>query len=165
MSILSRTLASLVVATCLMACERSPSVDVTNTRDSVLPATESAKDFGNFVVYFNALGTDQLTPEVASEYGIIRSRSRALLNVSIHRKLEGGLTEAVPGAIKASATNLNGQFKNMTLREIREEAAIYYVGELGITNGEVLIYTVEATPAGAPAPLVVRFQKQFFFDE
>jgi hypothetical protein len=159
-----RALACLILATGLLACERSPSVDVTNTRDDVLPATESSKDFGDLVVYFNALGTDKLSPEVASEYGIVRSKSRALLNVSIHRRLDGGGTEAVGGVVKASATNLNGQLKNMTLREIREDAAIYYVGELAVTDGEVLIYTVEATPEGASSPLTVRFQKQFFVD-
>ena len=61
-------------------------VDATNTQEGVLPATEGSKDFGDYVVYFNAMNTDQLTPEIAREYEIVRSKSRAMLNVSIHRK-------------------------------------------------------------------------------
>ncbi len=156
------TLACLMVAVGLAACQPANQTDVTNTQDDVLPATESSKDFGEYVVYFNALSTDQLTPDIAREYGIVRSKSRAMLNVSIHRKLPSGLTEAVTGTVSASATNLNAQLETMTLREIREDTAVYYIGELGVTDGEVLIYTINATPTGNPGTFTVRFKKQFF---
>jgi hypothetical protein len=149
----------------LSACEPAGNVDVTNTQEGVLPATESSKDFGEYVVYFNAINTDQLTPDIAREYGIVRSKSRAMLNVSIHRKMPGGQTEAVTGAVSASAINLTGQLKTMTLREVREEAAIYYIGELAVTDGEVLIYTVDVTPSNDPSRFTVRFKKQFFVEE
>jgi hypothetical protein len=160
-----RTLACLIVATGLAACAPATDVDVTNTQEGVLPATETSKDFGEYVLYFNALNTDQLSPEIAREYGIVRSKSRALLNVSIHRKLPEGRTEAVTGAVSASAINLNGQLKTMTLREIREEAAIYYIGELAVSDGEVLIYTIDATPSNDPSRFTVRFKKQFFVEQ
>lgn len=160
-----RTLACLIVAAGLAACAPATDVDVTNTQEGVLPATESSKDFGEYVLYFNALNTDQLSPDIAREYGIVRSKSRALLNVSIHRKLPNGQTEAVTGAVSASAINLTGQSKTMTLREIREEAAIYYIGELAVTDGEVLIYTIDATPSNDPSRFTVRFKKQFFVEQ
>lgn len=148
----------------LAACQQGNGVDPTNTQDGVLPATESSRDFGDYVVYFNAMRTDQLDPDIAREYGIVRSPTRAMLTVSIHRKQEGGGTEAVTGAVTASAVNLNGQLRNMTLREVREEQAIYYIGELAITDGEALIYTIDATPSNEPSRFTVRFQKQFFTD-
>jgi hypothetical protein len=161
-----RMLACLFLATGIAACEPTGIVDATSTQDGVLPATESSKDFGEYVLYFNALLTDQLSPDIAGEYGIVRSKSRALLNVSIRRKLENGQSEAVTGAVLASAINLNGQLKTMTLREIREDVAIYYIGELAVTDGEVLIYTIEATPSNDPSRgFTVRFKKQFFVDE
>jgi hypothetical protein len=160
-----RTLACLIVATGLAACSPATGVDITNTQEGVLPATESSKDFGDYVLYFNALNTDMLSPEIAREYGIVRSKSRALLNVSIHRKQDGGPTQAVTGAVSASAINLNGQLKTMTLREIREDTAIYYIGELAITDGEVLIYTIDATPSNDPSRFTVRFKKQFFVEQ
>jgi hypothetical protein len=160
-----RTLACLIVATGLAACTPATDVDVTNTQEGVLPATETSKDFGEYVLYFNALNTDQLSPDIAREYGIVRSKSRALLNVSIHRKLTDGRTEAVTGAVSASAINLNGQLKTMTLREIREEAAIYYIGELAVSDGEVLIYTIDTTPSNDPSRFTVRFKKQFFVEQ
>lgn len=157
-----RTLASLVAATWLAGCEPAATVDATNIQADVLPATESHVDFGDYVVYFNAVTTDQLAQDIASQYGIVRSKDRVLLNVAVHRKSGGGSTEAVAGTVTASATNLNGQLRNMTLREIREEKAIYYVGELGVSDGEVLIYTVDALPIGSNRSLNLRFKKQFF---
>ncbi len=159
-------LACLVLAAGIAACEPTGNVDVTSTQEGVLPATESTKDFGEYVLYFNALNTDQLSSDIAREYGIVRAKSRALLNVSVHRKLANGQTEAVTGSVSASAINLNGQLKTMTLREIREDTAIYYIGELGITDGEVLIYTIDATPTIDPSRgFTVRFKKQFFVED
>ena len=159
------TLACLIVAMGLAACDPTTNVDLADTQEGVLPATESSKDFGEYVLYFNAINTDQLTPDIAREYGIVRSKSRAMLNVSIHRKHPNGQTEAVTGAVSASAINLTGQLRTMTLREVREEAAIYYIGELAVTDGEVLIYTVDATPSNDPSRFTVRFKKQFFVEE
>jgi hypothetical protein len=160
-----RMLACLVLVAGIAACEPAANVDATSTQEGVLSATETSKDFGDYVLYFNALNTDQLSPDIAREYGIVRSKSRALLNVSIHRKGENGQTEAVTGTVSASAINLNGQLKTMTLREIREESAIYYIGELAITDGEVLIYTIDATPVNELSRFAVRFKKQFFVGE
>jgi hypothetical protein len=149
----------------LTGCEPRSDVNVNATQEGVLPATEGARDFGDYVVYFNALNTDSLTPEVAREYGIVRSKSRAMLNVSIHKKQENGQTVAVTGAVAASAINLTGQLKPMTLREIHEGEAIYYIGELAVTDAEVLIYTIDVTPSNESSRFTVRFKKQFFVDE
>jgi hypothetical protein len=165
MGVRVRSMGWLIAAASLAGCGPAAEVDVTNTIEGVLPATEGSKDFGEYVVYFNALNTDQLTPEIAREYEIVRSKSRAMLSVSIHRKGENGQTTAVTGAVAASGVNLTGQLKTMTLREIREAEAIYYIGELAITDGEVLIYTIDVTPSNDPSRFTVRFKKQFFVED
>lgn len=162
---IGRKLSLLGASLVLYACGPAPEVDPTNTIEGVLPATENSRDFGDYVVYFNALPTEQLTPEIARQYEIVRSKSRALLNVSIHKKEPDGSSTAVTGAVSASAINLNGQLKPMTLREIREEQAVYYIGELAITDAEILIYTIDVTPSNEPSRFTVRFKKQFFVDE
>jgi len=149
----------------LTACEQPAQTASAQEQDVVvLPGTESVKDFGDYVVHFNAIGTDQLTAEVARQYGIVRSRSRAMLNVSILRKAEGTMGKAVTGSVSASAINLTGQLKNITLREIKEGDAVYYIGETGISDGETLIFTVDATPINEASRFTLRFKKQFFVD-
>ena len=162
---LGRQWLPVAASAALLGCGPAPEVDVTNTVEGVLPATESSRDFGDYVVYFNALPTEQLTPDIARQYEIVRSKSRALLNVRIHRKRPDGSTEAVTGAVSASAINLNGQLKPMTLREVREEQAIYYIGELAVTDAEILVYTIDVMPINEPSRFTVRFKKQFFVDD
>jgi len=153
-------------AACLFlaaACEQ-PAQPAAAAPEPALRSTESFRDFGDYVVHFNAISTDQLTPDIARQYGIVRSNNRAMLNVSILRKEPGTTGVPVSGSVSASAVNLTGQHKSMTLREIREEAAVYYIGELSVANEETLIFTIDATPINESSRFSVRYMKQFYVD-
>ena len=135
--------------------------------DSAPPAAKAdatSKDFGDYVVHFNALTTDQLTPEVAKQYGIVRSKNRAMLNVSIIRKVEGTTGQSVPGKVTATARNLTGQLKNLELREVKSGGAVYYIGDVPVANGETLYFTVEVTPASETESYSLQFSQQFYGD-
>lgn len=154
----------------LSACEQQTRTAQAQERDpAVQRSTENSRDFGDYVIHFNALGTDQLTPQIAQQYGIVRSRNRALLNVSILKKAEGSMGIPVTGSVSASAINLAGQLKNITLREIKEGGdeggAVYYIGETTISDGETLIFTVDATPINEASRFTVRFMQQFFVND
>ncbi len=123
---------------------------------------ENAQDFGDYVVHYNALTTDMIPPEVARQYGIKRSKSRAMLNIVVLKKIMGTGTEPMTARVTASATNLTGQKKRIDLRLIREAHAIYYIGEFGISNQETLDFDIEVTPEGSKQPLHVRFRHEFF---
>lgn len=148
----------------LAACQQATDTGSSPSAPAALPATETSKDFGEYVVHVNALPTDELTAEIAKAYGIVRSKNRAMLNVSVIKKAEGTLGTPVSGEINASATNLTGQLKNLTLREITEGDAIYFIGEVPVANGETLIFNIEGSPAGGLDPFTLRFQKQFYTD-
>lgn len=128
------------------------------------PAGATFRDFGEHVLYFNALRTSDLTPEVAKAYDIVRSPNRVMLNVSISRKETGTPGVAVAGAVTAEAVNLNAQFKNLSLREIREGEAVYYIGDVSISSDETLVFTVNAIPEGTTRPLAVKFTREFSGD-
>ena len=112
-------------------------------------------------MHFNAITTDFLKPEVAQQYNIVRSKSRAMLNVAIRRDQEGASGVAVPGNVVVQVSNLTGQLKSLVLRQITEGESIYYIGDLSVANGEVLIFDISVTPSGETAPLNVRYQQQF----
>ena len=138
----------------------------TSTGDDaeILSGTESSQVFGDYELHFNAMGTNQLTPEIAREYGIVRNPNRVMLTLSILDKSTSGIGSAVSGSVAASAVNLTGQLKNIPVREIDEGDAIYYIGETTVADAETLVFTVAVTPSDEPDPLTVRFQKQFFVD-
>jgi hypothetical protein len=133
--------------------------------DAILPATESYKVFGDYVVHFNAIPTVDLNSEIAAENDIVRSPNRIMLLVNVRQGSADGLDVAVPASVTATANNLTGQLRNLNTQEIREATTLYYVSETQVQNGETLIFTVEAIPEGTTEPLVVKFRKQFFVSE
>lgn len=164
MYVTARILVTLLAASLLLACGKPGSQPATLASTQPMePADASSRDFGDYVLHFNAIPTDTLTPEIASSYSITRSANRVLLNISILKKTEGGSDMPVAGKVNASAVNLNGQAKNLSLREIREGEAIYYVGDVAISGEEALVFSIDAQPSDASgAPLSVRFQRQFY---
>lgn len=120
------------------------------------------KDFGKYVLHYNAISTDQIAPTIAKSYGITRSPNRAMINISILRKNEGATGTAVNAAVTAKVVNLTGQLKSVEMRPITEGEAIYYIGEMNVANAETLIFDITAIPEGETGPLTVRYKKQFF---
>ena len=147
----------------LAACGEAPGPTVVNSDDRVLTATESFRDVGDFTIHFNAMPTAQLTAEVASTYGIVRSQNRAMLTVNIRKNGASGTT-AARGTVTATATNLSGQLRNLTMREVTESDAVYYIGETMISNAETLVFTIQVTPEGSDQTQTIRYMKQFFVD-
>lgn len=128
------------------------------------PAGATSADIGEFVVHFSAQSTDQLPPEVARAYNIVRSKNRAMLNVSILRKSDN---MPVTGEVTVKTVNLTGQLKSVTMREIEEPGdvvAIYYIGETPVANRETLVFDITVKPEGAETSSDVRFKRQFYTD-
>ncbi len=153
-----------LVVSGLTACGPSPTETGGGANQQAAPFDERSKTFGDYELFFNALATDQLTPEIARAYNITRSKARAMLNVTIRKKMADGTTVPVTGDITVKATNLTGQLKSLTLRQVTEADAIYYIGDLPVANREVLVFDISATPNGESTPLNVRFQQQFYTD-
>lgn len=131
------------------------------TVPSAEPAGESMKDVGDYIIHFSAQSTDELSPEIARAYNIVRSKNRAMLTVSVVRKSDNG---SVASDVTVKTVNLTGQLKNVTMRRIDEQDAIYYVGETPVANRETLIFDITVKPTGAAGPSEVRFKRQFYTD-
>jgi hypothetical protein len=155
---------TLTAALVLTACSDEPSIQTVSSGPAAEPPNTSMKDFGDYVLHFNAISTDALQPEVARAYNITRSKNRAMLNVSIIRKVEGTIGQSVAGSVSATANNLTGQLKNLTLRQVEEGKAIYYIGDVAVANGETLVFNIDATPINETSQFSVRFSRQFYAD-
>lgn len=155
---ITRTLISLSFLVMIAACGGpGDSADVPTAE----PAGASSVDIGEYVVHFSALSTDQLPPEIARAYDILRSKNRAMLNVSVIRKSDNA---SVTATVKVKTVNLTGQLKNVTMRRINEQDAIYYIGETAVANRETLVFDISVTPEGGGKASEVRFKRQFYTD-
>lgn len=132
---------------------------------TMLPAAlfgEQSATFGEYTVHYSAFTTDVLQPEVAKAYKIQRSTKRALLNVSILKKLMGTTGQPVRAQVKVSATNIHGQAQNIEMRELNDQGAIYYIGEFPVSNEETLKFNLDILPEGESSPLTAQFDQEFF---
>ena len=158
---ITRTIFSLSLLALLSACGGAG--DSANVPEAQ-PAGATSADIGAHVVHFSAQSTDQLPPEVARNYDILRSKNRAMLNVSVIRKSDN---MPVTAEVTVKTVNLTGQLKNVTMRKIEEPGdvvAIYYIGETSVANRETLIFDIRVRPDEADKATDVRFKRQFYTD-
>ena len=156
-------LAVLSAAMGLSSCERvDEGVGFISEERISLAEYENYKDFGGYLLHVNALGTNQLPPEVAQSAGIVRSDNRGMLNVVILKKLEAREDQPWAGAVEVAAANLAGQFRSIDMRKVTEQDAIYYIGEFAVSNQETLVFDIDVVPENETRRLAVRFTKQFY---
>jgi hypothetical protein len=140
----------------------------TETVSGAPPAREVSQnksyDDGSHVIYFNAINSDFINAEIAKKNNIIRSKNRALINVSIHKKNSDDSKTSVSAQLNDTVSNLTGQLKSVDWRKISEGDAIYYIGLVGIANGETLIFDMKIIPDGQDEVIPVKFQQRFFTD-
>ncbi len=151
-----KTISTLSCLFLLVACG-GPATDA--TVPAAQPAGATSVDIGEHVVHFSAQSTDQLPPEVARAYNLVRSKNRAMLTVSV---IEEATNNAATAEVTVKTVNLTGQLKNVNMRTITEGEAIYYIGETPIANRETLIFDISITPEGIDTATDVRFKRQFF---
>jgi hypothetical protein len=128
------------------------------------PAAASDVDIGDHIVHFSAQSTDQLPPAIARQYKIVRSKNRAMLNVSVLRESDN---IPVLADVTVKVKNLTGQLKNVTMRKIEEPGeivAIYYIGDTTVANREVLVFEINIKPDGEDTFSEVKFIRQFYSD-
>jgi hypothetical protein len=125
---------------------------------------ENSTTAGGFTIHYNAFPTATLTPEVAKAYGIQRSKVRGMLNVSVIEEKEGTTGTSVTADVNVKTVVLTGQSTPLSMREIKEQDAVYYVGEFTVRNEQKVNFVIEVTPSGSTETIVVNMEQQFFTD-
>lgn len=123
---------------------------------------ENSKDVGDYTIHYNAFNSDILSPQIARQYHIQRSKNRGILNVTVLKKVMGTSSQPVSARVRTTATNLTGQLKMLPMRQIRERNAIYYIAQFRVADEETLNFRIEVQPLGQPQSYVVEFQNKFY---
>lgn len=160
---ISRLAFLLIPLILLGACDQQSASSQSDASRTAYAANVHDMEIGNYIIHINALTTDQLPTEVARGYKISRSKNRAMVNISVREKQADG-EMPITASIKVIAKNLSSQLKNVTLREIKESdpVAVYYIGELPVSNEETITFELDVTPEGATETLLLSYSQQFF---
>jgi len=121
---------------------------------------EQKKTLGNWDVHYIAFGTTFLTPEIARANGIVRSKSNALINISV---LDKTSQEAQSVEITGSARNLLGNNKKLAFKEVKEGDAIYYLAVLSHDDKETYRFNIDIKQGNNSQ--VLQFQQLMYENE
>ncbi len=123
---------------------------------------ENAKTFGDYVIHYNAFRSDTISANIARQYGLPRSNNHILINIAVIKKSMRTMGTPTASKVEGFASNLNGQYKQLVFKEIKEGPAIYYLASTEISNNETLKFNIKVTPDGEKHPVQLRFNKRFF---
>jgi hypothetical protein len=129
-----------------------------------LVSAENSTHSGDYTIHHNALKSDFISPTIATAYGLQRSKFRGMINISVIKGEAGTTGTPVQAKISIQAGNLMGMPKTITLKEVREQDAIYYIGDFPIIDRETVNFNLEVLPAGESRTINARFSQQFFLD-
>jgi len=127
-------------------------------------AQAESKDFGEYTVSWSVLPSTFLTPEIAKENNLQRSKSIGIVNVAIMQTNADGTLSPVAGQVEGRVTNDIQQVRFLAFRRIQEGNAVYFIAEYQYGTAELLTFNVTARPTGHNQELPVRFSHALFND-
>ncbi len=123
---------------------------------------ENSKEFGDYVIHYNAFRSDTISPEIAKQHGLPRTSNRVLINIAVLKKVLNTTGQPTSAKVTGHASNLTGQLKQLDFKEITAGTAIYYLADTKISDGEFLRFDIVVTPEGEKRAARLRFNKRFF---
>ena len=115
---------------------------------------------GDIRIYANAMLSSRLNAQVAQQYGITRSASRALLHVVVREGIPGK-DKTLPATITATAIRKNGERSDINMQLTKDNGEVYYLGELSIEGNESVNFEITAQ-IEKQKPLRMTFFQEFF---
>ena len=101
------------------------------------------KDFGDITVHYNTFTSSFLQPETAQAVGVVRSKNKGLINVTVIK----GVTP-VSAQVTGTVKDLSGKSEILTFKQITEKGAIYYLAPYSVPQQEVRIFTINVETGG-----------------
>ncbi len=115
--------------------------------------------FGDYHIHYAAQPTAGLSPEVAQQYGIVRSRAQAMVIISVREN-----DAPVPARVSGGVQTDSGQQRDIRFRRVEAGGAVNYVGTFRAKHMETLNFQLEVFPETAQRNYPVRFRETFYMD-
>jgi len=118
-----------------------------------------------YEINYIALSTMVLTPEVAKNYHIGRSKSKGFVNIAVLKQNTGEISTPVEANIIITVKNFYGQNKEVILNKISEnDGAIYYIGVFSVSSKETIKFKAQIQPSDSKVAIDINFEQEFYTD-
>lgn len=122
-------------------------------------AYERAEHYDDYSIYYNAMASTRLSPDVANRYELQRSRIRGVLMITV---LHDG--DPVSARVDARALNPRDQLQTVRMHEHADGEGIYSVGGFRMEDGERMRFEVRVRPDGHDREYTLEFSERLFSD-
>ena len=122
-------------------------------------SAEQKKQLGNWDVHYIAFPAPVLTPEIAQQYKIQRSKYNAVINISV---LNSADQKAQQVSITGIAKDLQGRQTELEFSEVTEGDAVYYLAQLSFRNEQRFSFNINISQGNNTQNL--RFEQTFYVD-
>ncbi|WP_125778777.1 DUF4426 domain-containing protein [Pseudoalteromonas rubra] len=118
------------------------------------------KQLGDWQVHYIAFPSSFIQPNIASAYGLTRSNSKAIINISV--LADDASNTAQRATLSGHARSLIGTKTNLTFKEVVEGDAVYYLAQMDVDHEDT--YRFEVTIRQGNTQHVLKFQQKFYVD-
>lgn len=120
---------------------------------------EQKEQLGQWDVHYIVVNSTFFSPEIARQYGVVRSQYNALVNISV---LDTASQKAQTVGMQGTATNLLGTEKELAFKKVQEGDAIYYLAVFNFRNDETYRFNIEIRRGNTVETL--KFQQKMYVD-
>ena len=122
-------------------------------------SAEQKKQLGNWDVHYIAFPAPLLTPEIAQQYQLQRSKYNAVVNISV---LDSSTQQAQKVAVAGTAKDLTGRQRTLEFSEVVEGDAVYYLAQLPFRHEQRFSFTIMLSSGNQSQQL--SFEQTFYVD-
>ena len=101
------------------------------------------KEFGDITVRYNTFTSSFLQPETAQAVGVVRSKNKGLINVSVFK----GVTPVV-AQVTGTIKDLSGKSEVLTFKQITEKGVTNYLAPYSVPQQEFKTFTINVETGG-----------------
>lgn len=114
----------------------------------------------NWDIHYIAFPSSFLEPKVAKEYGLIRSKYQAVINISVLDNSNNN--KAQRASLSGFAKNLAGQTIGLDFKKVEEGESIYYLSQFKYHDNEPVKFTVVVQLGDRTE--TIQFNKRFYVE-
>ena len=122
---------------------------------------EQKQSIPGYDVHYMAYTSAMLTPEIAKNYRIQRSKTLGVVTISM---LDETSQQASAGLVRGEVRNAVGQLQTLDFQKVQEDQAIYYLATFRFADEESLNFKIELGPEKAVKLHNIAFKQQFFVE-
>lgn len=117
-----------------------------------------------YELHYIALNSTFLEPDIAKQYGLIRSKAMGLVNISLIQVMADGTRKATKAIVQGLVTNEIQQQNALSFKQVIEGPATYYLAQAQYAETKPLRFDIQIFAPGVSDPLLLRFSHAFFND-